>query len=414
MLCFSEYVTKPQYINKKVKKDIDQKMKKDINENNSKEIEKKINYERVNLHPDLAFNSFWEPKIRLSPNRQLAVVRSIFEEKRFSTEKYYLEVVDLLAPAIKVQWIWEFTRISPRQFEITRPYITPKYVAITVASDIAGQEISADRVNVFVFPAVPVRGSRRRVFSDDSHDEGELAVLPNSFTFSDDMIRDTEIIAIDDETNRMVVTSNATLYLYQMDLPAIDLKAQSTLFEGTFNRYGSVFVNSVLTITSGTTLQQFTLGEDTIDKIASFNLDQDERIYEIINADMDNDQFWVTARHFLLKISMKEKKLIERIAVGLHISELKMVGKFLLGRKSDFPPYLLIAFDTENGDLKSSFDENAVPLEFSSTMIMLLATWYQMEKLSWSASKTGRPVSSPMTSMCLLLRRLRISIPSST
>ncbi len=84
-------------------------------------------------------------------------------------------------------------------------------------------------------------------------------------------------------------------------------------------------------------------------------------MYETVNADKDKDQCWVATSNFLLNISMKKKKLIERLRIGLPITELQMAGKFLVGFNTGFPPHSLIAFDTENGDLKSSFDETAMP-----------------------------------------------------
>ncbi len=143
--------------------------------------------------------------------------------------------------------------------------------------------------------------------------------------------------------------------------------------------------NGVLTLAAGRdnaqlSLGQWSLDEKSISPIASFRLGVDVGgCLAMTGADQENDQFWIgTSTSSLLKISVKQKKVLQRVnlAVGCGLGPsltagaygLAMVGKFLVGGLQYFlrlgdnhsvqAYHSIVAFDTKNGDLESSLDGN--------------------------------------------------------
>ncbi len=308
----------------------------------------------------MRFNSSSLPIFTLSSNGQLAIQREKYE----NGIQNYLDVVDLLAPTIERRGL---IPLGVSGFK-SPPFITPKFLAVGVTSrrDFINRfnltSGAFDYTSLFVYHAVPSRDSRRNIFSAQRRNVKALQTTDES-----------DVLAIDDETKRIVLASENKLFLYQMELPAVHLQTEHTLSEGDFHRYGTHFANGILTLTSGTTIQQFTFGEHSINEIASFNLGDGEKPYALTNADSINDAFWVaTSTSSIVKVSMKQKKVMQRVKLANgKISgqpfQMKMAGKFLVGKlsqtlklpngKTEYP-YSLAAFDTENGDLEASFDGN--------------------------------------------------------
>ncbi len=139
-------------------------------------------------------------------------------------------------------------------------------------------------------------------------------------------------------------------------------------------------MKGVLTIASGRNIQQFTFGEESVKWMVSFSVSRYEgRLDSLNSADKENDQFWVTTvSSSILKISMKKKKVLQRVNLAKTHFGLTLagnvwpaitVGKFLIGKhrhqlhlwRGLFRFTLteaIVAFDTENGDLDSSSNGN--------------------------------------------------------
>ena len=135
-----------------------------------------------------------------------------------------LEVVDLLAPRIeRRQLISGFKKnsLGVELIEVVShdTFITPKYLAAASRDSTSGMNNAVIANSLTIFPAVSVKGSRRKQFSAE-----KKFVKVTNFAVN-------AIVGIDDDTNRMVVLSDdhPRLYLYQIELPKIQYKAEYDL-----------------------------------------------------------------------------------------------------------------------------------------------------------------------------------------
>ncbi len=194
-------------------------------------ISKPIDYHRIQFHPALSFQD--NPLIYFSSNGQLAIWWRTYASDGHGVVNYdkiqavNLDVVDLHAPRIEKRQLLEgtpYTTNWPAYFSSHK--MTPKYLAGVTPAIGHGTAI-------FVYPAVPVKGSRRLQFS-----------LEKRYVRVED-VDASVILAIDDNANRIVVLSDKfdKLYLYQMEWPELSYKAQHRVrLSGKFCTMDVIFV----------------------------------------------------------------------------------------------------------------------------------------------------------------------------